>query len=76
MTTGLETWEKSSFTAAGLTRDTYRKGSGPGVVLVHEIPGITPKVLAYAEDVVAAGFTVIMPSLVGTASTRSSSAPR
>ena len=66
MTTGLETWEKSSFTAAGLTRDTYRKGSGPGVVLVHEIPGITPKVLAYAEDVVAAGFTVVMPSLVGT----------
>lgn len=45
-------------------RYTYRKGSGPG--LVHEIPGITPKVLAYAEDVVAAGFTVVMPSLVGT----------
>ena len=59
-------WEKSSFTAAGFTRDVYRKGSGPGVVVVHEIPGITPKVQAFAEDVVARGFTVLMPSLVGT----------
>ena len=59
-------WEKSSFTAAGFTRDVYRKGSGPGVVVVHEIPGITPKVLQFAEDVVARGFTVLMPSLVGT----------
>jgi len=61
----IDTWVKSSFTAAGLTRDVYRKGSGPGVVVVHEIPGITPKVLAFADDVVAAGFTVVLPSLVG-----------
>jgi dienelactone hydrolase len=61
----IDSWVKSSFTAAGLTRDVYRKGSGPGVVVVHEIPGITPKVLAFADDVVAAGFTVVLPSLVG-----------
>ncbi len=64
--TELEGWQKSSFTAAGLTRDVYRKGTGPGVVVVHEIPGITPKVTAFADDVVARGFTVLMPSLVGT----------
>ena len=57
---------QGSFTAAGLTRDTYRRGSGPGVVVVHEIPGITPKVAQFANDVVDAGFTVVMPSLVGT----------
>jgi dienelactone hydrolase len=62
----LEGWSKSSFTAAGFTRDVYRKGTGPGVVVVHEIPGITPKVTEFAEEVVAAGFTVLMPSLVGT----------
>jgi dienelactone hydrolase len=61
----LEGWEKSSFTAAGLTRDVYRRGSGPGVVVVHEIPNITPKVTQFANDVVDAGFTVVMPSLVG-----------
>ncbi len=62
----LSGWTQGSFTAAGLTRDTYRRGSGPGVVVVHEIPGITPKVAQFANDVVDAGFTVVMPSLVGT----------
>lgn len=59
-------WQKGSFTAAGFTRDTYRRGSGPGVIVVHEVPGITPKVTQFAEEVVQAGFTVVMPSLVGT----------
>jgi hypothetical protein len=58
-------WQKSSFTAGGFTRDVYRRGVGPGVVIVHEIPGITPKVTAFANEVVDAGFTVVMPSLVG-----------
>ncbi len=62
----LDGWEPSSFTAAGLTRDTYRRGSGPGVIVIHEIPGITPLVARFANDVVDAGFTVVMPSLVGT----------
>ena len=64
--TVLDGWVKGSFTAAGFTRDTYRRGEGPGVVIVHEIPGITPGVTAFANEVVGAGFTVIMPSLVGT----------
>ena len=63
----LDGWEKGTFTAATLTRDTYRKGSGPVVIVVHEIPGITPAVERFANDVVEAGFTVVMPNLVGTA---------
>ncbi len=59
-------WDKSSFTAAGFTRDVFRRGTGPGVVIVHEVPGITPKVTAFANEVVDAGFTVLLPSLVGT----------
>lgn len=62
----LDDWTKDSFTAATLTRDTYRKGSGPVVIVVHEIPGITPAVERFANDVVEAGFTVVMPDLVGT----------
>lgn len=62
----LNEWAKGSFTAAGITHDTYRKGSGPLVLVVHEVPGITPKVAAFAEEVVSAGFTVVMPDLVGT----------
>ncbi|CAB4620803.1 unannotated protein [freshwater metagenome] len=63
----LDGWVKGSFTSATLTRDTYRKGSGPVVLVVHEIPGITPAVERFANDVVDAGFTVVMPNLVGTA---------
>jgi hypothetical protein len=66
----LETWTRSEHTAdvAGrpTTHPVWRKGSGPGVVVIHEIPGITPEVAAFGEEVVAAGFTVLMPSLFGT----------
>jgi dienelactone hydrolase len=59
-------WTEGTFTADGFTRTTFRRGSGPGVIVVHEIPGITPAVAKFANDVVDAGFTVIMPSLAGT----------
>ena len=61
----LESWTLGSHTADGITHPTYRKGSGPGVIVIHEIPGITPAVLAFGEDLVAQGFTVVMPSLFG-----------
>lgn len=64
-TATLAGWSHSQFSAAGFSHDVYRKGSGPGVVVVHEIPGITPAVLKFAEEVVAAGFSVAMPLLVG-----------
>jgi dienelactone hydrolase len=60
-------WTSSPFTAGELTRSTYRKGDGPAVIVIHEVPGITPQVLQFAEDVVARGFTVVMPLLVGEA---------
>lgn len=61
----LDGWARSPFTAAGLTHDCYEKGSGPGVVLIPEIPGITPEVLGLAEHLVAQGFTVVVPSPFG-----------
>ena len=62
----LDDWERQSFSAAGFTRDTYRRGSGPGVIVIHEIPGITPAVIRFADEVVERGCTVVMPDLVGT----------
>jgi len=62
----LETWTRAEHEAAdGTTRPTYRKGTGPGVIVIHEVPGITPTVIAFAEEVVASGFTVVMPHLFG-----------
>lgn len=65
-------WAVGEHTHAGVTHRTYRRGSGPGVVVIHELPGITPAVAAFAEEVVAAGFTVVMPSLFGTPGAASS----
>jgi dienelactone hydrolase len=65
-TATLEGWTKSSFTGGGRTHDVYEKGSGPGVVLIPEIPGMTPEVLGLAEHLVERGFTVAVPSPFGT----------
>jgi dienelactone hydrolase len=62
----LSSWMPGTHTADGTTHPTYRKGSGPGVILVHELPGLTPAVIGFGEELVAAGFTVVMPSLFGT----------
>jgi dienelactone hydrolase len=58
-------WTASPFTAEGITHDVYRKGSGPGVVLIPEIPGLTPQVLALGNYLVDNGFSVVSPSLFG-----------
>jgi len=34
-------------------------------VIVREIPGITPAVLRFADEMVGEGFTVVLPSLFG-----------
>jgi hypothetical protein len=49
----------------GATRRVYRLGDGPGVVLIHELPGITPECARLARRLASEGFTVVMPSLFG-----------
>jgi dienelactone hydrolase len=52
-------------TLLGRTRTVYRKGSGPAVIVMSEIPGITPTVANFARTVADAGCTVVMPHLFG-----------
>jgi dienelactone hydrolase len=61
----LSGWAVAPFTGGGYTHDVYRKGTGPGAVLIPEIPGIHPGVLALGNYLVDNGFTVAMPSLFG-----------
>lgn len=62
----LDTWTRGTHSHDGTTHDTYRKGSGPGAIVIHELPGLTAEVIAFAEEVVAAGYTVVLPHLFGT----------
>ncbi|MEY2451114.1 MAG: hypothetical protein QOD92_688 [Acidimicrobiaceae bacterium] len=61
----LAQFTKTSFTFDGKTRDVYRSGAGPAVVVIAEMPGITPKVVEFARRVEAEGFTVALPHLFG-----------
>jgi dienelactone hydrolase len=62
----LHGYRQESFSHDGKTRPVYRRGSGPGVVVMHEIPGIHPGVISFANRLADAGFTVAMPLLFGT----------
>lgn len=62
----LSDWQISDFTGGGYTRPVYRRGSGPAVIVIHEIPGLHPQVVEFGERLVEAGMTVFLPSLFGT----------
>lgn len=64
-TSDLTGWRRTPFSEGGYTHDVYEKGSGPGVVLVPEIPGLTPETLGLADHIVKQGFTVAIPSPFG-----------
>jgi dienelactone hydrolase len=48
------------------TRAVYRRGAGPAVIVIHEMPGLHPLVVRFADRVAATGMTVFLPSLFGT----------
>lgn len=62
----LDGFTMDPFRANGETYDVYRRGTGPAVIVIHEVPGITPLVAAFARKVAARGMTAVMPSLFGT----------
>lgn len=63
----LDSWTRGEHTWEGTSHPTYRKGSGPGVVVIHEIPGPTPSVIGFGQELVDAGYTVVLPHLFGKA---------
>jgi len=65
----LSSFERFEFTDPDgrWTRPVYRKGAGPAVIVIHEMPGLHPLVLRFASRVAAAGMTVFCPHLFGEA---------
>ncbi len=53
------------FTYDQRTHEVFRGGSGPAVLVLHEIPGLHPGVIDFARRLIAAGYTVYLPSLFG-----------
>ena len=63
----LKDYRKFRFGHGRWTRDVYRRGSGPAVIVIHEMPGLHPHVIRFADHVAAAGMTVFCPVLFGVA---------
>ena len=59
-------FEPKEYRLLGQTRTVLRAGEGPAVVVMHEIPGITPEVAGFARRVAEAGYSVFLPDLFGT----------
>jgi dienelactone hydrolase len=62
----LDGFAESTFTHDGVSQQVFRAGTGPAVIVIHEVPGLHPEVIAFGRRVVDAGFSVYMPSLFGT----------
>jgi dienelactone hydrolase len=61
----LEDFVAREITLNGMTKNVYVAGSGPAVIIMTEMPGISPHVARFARWVRDAGFKVYMPSLFG-----------
>jgi dienelactone hydrolase len=61
----LSAYSAFDFTFGPWTRKVFRRGEGPAVVIIHEVPGLHPLVIRFADRVAAAGMSVFLPSLLG-----------
>jgi len=61
----LADYERTEFEAEGKRRTVLRRGTGPAVIVIAELPGITPKVVDFADRVVALGCSAVLPHLFG-----------
>jgi dienelactone hydrolase len=61
----LADYAETTFAFGGKERRVFRRGEGPAVIVIAEMPGITPAVTAFADRVVDAGCTAVMPHLFG-----------
>jgi len=61
----LSDYERFAFDDGRWSRKVYKRGAGPAVIVIHEMPGLHPGVVAFADRVAAAGMTVYCPNLFG-----------
>lgn len=65
MPDALDGYQTGEFDALGRRRTVYRAGSGPAVIVMSEMPGITPAVADFGRTVAGAGFSAVVPHLFG-----------
>lgn len=62
---GIEKFETFQHTHENISHQVFFTGNGPPVIVIHELPGMTPECIKFAERLVKDGFTVYLPLLFG-----------
>ena len=65
MTDAVPGFEVTTFAHGGREHEVYRAGEGPAVIVMHELPGLHPGVIAFGQRLVDAGYRAYLPSMFG-----------
>ena len=65
MTAAVPGFDVITFSHGGRTHEVYLAGAGPAVIVVHEMPGLTPGVITFGQRLIDAGYRAYLPSLFG-----------
>src|SRR5215472_5328891 len=65
MTDAVPGFDVTAFANGEREHEVYHAGSGPAVIVIHELPGLHPGVTALGRRLVDAGYRVYLPSLFG-----------
>lgn len=63
----LSSFTAELFTSGDVTHRVFRKGKGPAVIVISEMPGISVQLLGFADRLVSLGCTAVLPDLFGRA---------
>jgi dienelactone hydrolase len=65
-------YDQFSFAVADSKKTVYVKGQGPGILLMHELPGMIEQCVRLADHLAGQGFTMFLPLLFGEANVKNS----
>ena len=66
MAADLPGFSSFDFAQGGITHTVYSQGEGPSVLIMHELPGLSPAAVHFGGRLVKEGFQVHLPLLFGT----------
>lgn len=61
----LQDFSEFNFSFEDATHRVFSKGTGPAVIVLHELPGMPAECVELAERIAAQGFTVFLPLMFG-----------
>jgi dienelactone hydrolase len=65
MTGAVPGFDVTTFAHGGRAHEVYQAGTGPAVIVLHELPGLYPGMTVFGQRLVDTGYRVYLPSMFG-----------